>query len=75
MDEYSIPDLDVKSRLLRNNMAVYVVPRANSPILSVNCFVRTGSIHEGKLTGSGVSHFLEHMLFKGSAKFPGRRIS
>lgn len=75
MDEYSIPDLDVKSRLLRNNMAVYVVPRANSPILSVNCFVRTGSIHEGKLTGSGVSHFLEHMLFKGSAKFPGRRIA
>ncbi|MEG1979355.1 MAG: insulinase family protein, partial [Victivallaceae bacterium] len=75
MEEYSIPDLSVKSKLLSNNMAVYVVPRANSPVVSVNCFVRTGSIHEGELTGSGVSHFLEHMLFKGSAKFPDRKVA
>jgi len=26
----------------------------------------TGSIHEGKWLGAGMSHVLEHMLFKGT---------
>ena len=34
----------------------------------------TGSISEGKWLGAGLSHVLEHMLFKGTATRPGSRI-
>src|SRR5438552_11175540 len=34
----------------------------------------TGSIDEGRWLGAGLSHVLEHMLFKGTATRPGGRI-
>ena len=37
--------------------------------------MKTGSIHEGKDLGAGLSHYLEHMLFKGTEKRAGREIS
>jgi zinc protease len=37
--------------------------------------VKTGSIHEGAQLGAGLSHFLEHMLFKGTTRRAGREIS
>ena len=33
-----------------------------------------GSIHEGRWLGAGLSHVLEHMLFKGTTTRPGSRI-
>ena len=36
------------------------------PVVSVQAWVRSGSIHEEGALGSGLSHFLEHMLFKGT---------
>src|SRR6184192_1679832 len=33
-----------------------------------------GSVHEGKWPGGGMSHVLEHMLFKGTTTRPGSRI-
>ena len=46
-----------------------------SAIVSVQVWVKTGSIHEGERLGAGVSHFVEHMLFKGTARRTGREIS
>ena len=37
--------------------------------------IASGSIHEGKFLGGGVSHFLEHMAFQGCAGFPERSIA
>ncbi len=37
----------------------------------VECYIKTGSIHEGKDLGCGLSHFLEHMLFQGCKGYPG----
>lgn len=37
-------------------------------LLSVQYWVKSGSIHEGAALGCGLSHFLEHMLFKGTPK-------
>jgi len=34
----------------------------------------TGSVHEGRWLGAGLSHALEHMLFKGTTTRPGSRI-
>ncbi|MDR0485284.1 MAG: insulinase family protein, partial [Elusimicrobiota bacterium] len=41
-----------------------------SQIASVFVLVRAGAIDEKQPGQSGLSHFLEHMLFKGSAKYP-----
>ena len=46
-----------------------------APVSSVQVWVKTGSIHEGDYLGAGLSHYLEHMLFKGTARRAGREIS
>ncbi len=38
-------------------------------------WVKTGSTHEGAFLGAGLSHYLEHMLFKGTERRVGREIS
>jgi zinc protease len=42
------------------------------PLASLQLWMRTGSIHEGAHLGAGLSHYLEHMLFKGTARRPGQ---
>ena len=37
-------------------------------LVSAQVWVRTGSIHEGPWVGTGLSHYLEHMIFKGTAR-------
>lgn len=51
---------------LENGLSVIFLPITNSDILSVQMWVKTGSIHEGRYLGSGISHFVEHMVFKGT---------
>jgi zinc protease len=37
-------------------------------LVSAQVWVKTGSIHEGQWLGTGLSHYLEHMIFKGTAR-------
>ena len=50
-------------------------PTVPRPLASVQVWVKTGSIHEGANLGAGLSHYLEHMLFKGTERRSGREIS
>lgn len=52
-----------------NGLSLVLAPDRRVPVVSVQLWVGTGSMHEGALTGSGVSHFLEHMVFKGGGRF------
>lgn len=54
-------------RVLPNGLTLLVEPDHSAPVTSVQVWVQTGSIHEGSRLGSGLSHFLEHMIFKGTA--------
>ena len=58
--------------LLDNGLRVVTVevPHLHSALLAV--YVRCGSRHETP-QNNGVSHFLEHMFFRGSARFPDTR--
>ncbi|MDR0932770.1 MAG: insulinase family protein [Victivallales bacterium] len=60
----------VSSRTFANGVRVFVLPQPGTAV-EVECFIRTGSIHEGKYLGCGLSHFLEHMLFQGCKEYPG----
>lgn len=53
---------------LGNGLRVILCQAPQPGLFSAQLWVKTGSIHEGELLGSGLSHYLEHMLFKGTAK-------
>lgn len=61
--------------ILPNGLTVILKPEPGAPVTTVQAWVKTGSIHEGEHLGAGLSHFLEHMLFKGTARRAGREIS
>ncbi|NNE93146.1 MAG: insulinase family protein, partial [Verrucomicrobiales bacterium] len=52
---------------LENGLEVIVKEDHSAPVVSLQAWVRTGSIHEDHWLGAGMSHFLEHMLFKGTS--------
>ena len=55
-----------------NGLTLIVEENPSAPVVSVQAWCKTGSIHEGKLLGAGLSHILEHMLFKGTtSRAPG----
>jgi zinc protease len=67
---------DPPARLvLANGLTVLLKHDASAAIASVQAWVKTGSIHEETQLGAGLSHFLEHMLFKGTGRRTGREIS
>ena len=53
---------------LPNGLEIFVKEDRNAPLVSVQAWVRTGSIHEGHLRGTGVSHLVEHMVFQGAGE-------
>jgi zinc protease len=68
-------DEPIERRVLDNGLVAIVKPDHTSAVASIQVWVRTGSIHEGSWSGGGLSHFLEHMLFKGTDRRGGREIS
>jgi zinc protease len=65
----------VDRTVLPNGVTVLIKPDMSAPVASVQVWVKTGSIHEDALLGAGLSHYLEHMLFKGTERRAGREIS
>jgi zinc protease len=65
----------VVRRVLPNGLTLIVKPDHSAALASVQVWVKTGSIHEDARLGAGLSHFLEHMLFKGTGRRAGRQIS
>ncbi|MFM8364438.1 MAG: M16 family metallopeptidase, partial [Verrucomicrobiota bacterium] len=53
-----------------NGLTLIVEEDRSAPVASVQAWCGTGSIHEGEWMGAGLSHILEHMLFKGTEKRP-----
>ncbi len=56
--------------LLPNGLELIVLEKHSAPVLTVQGWVRTGAIHENKWMGAGISHYAEHMMFKGTTKRP-----
>jgi len=65
----------VDRTVLPNGLTLIVKPDRSAALASVQVWVKTGSIHEGRHLGAGLSHYLEHMLFKGTSRRAGREIS
>ncbi len=58
-----------KKTVLKNGLRVITVPMKDNPTATVLVLVEAGSKYETKKI-NGLSHFLEHMCFKGTTKRP-----
>lgn len=56
-------------RILANGLTIIEVPSSDAESVVVDFFVKTGSRSETEKE-NGISHFLEHFLFKGTKKYP-----
>lgn len=59
----------IKKKTLSNGLRIVAVPIKNAKSVTVLILVGTGSKYETKDI-NGISHFLEHMFFKGTKKRP-----
>lgn len=61
--------------VLANGIRVFFRKTPLSGLASVQVWVKSGSLHEDEFLGAGISHYLEHMVFKGAEKFSSEAIS
>ena len=60
---------EIHKKILPNGLRIVVVPMKDNPTVTVLVLVEAGSKYESKDI-NGISHFLEHMCFKGTVKRP-----
>ncbi|MFZ9963927.1 MAG: M16 family metallopeptidase, partial [Terrimicrobiaceae bacterium] len=65
-----LPESRAEVFTYENGLTLIVEEDRSAPVASVQAWCGTGSIHEGDWMGAGMSHILEHMLFKGTEKRP-----
>ena len=60
---------NAKQFKLKNGLQVIVIENSRAPVVSQMIWYNVGSIDE-KFGKSGLAHFLEHLMFKGTKKYP-----
>ncbi len=59
----------------KNGLTAIVNRQPAFPVVSVQIWVGTGSEHEGEHAGAGISHLLEHMVFKGAGEYSAQQLN
>ncbi|MDB6041270.1 MAG: Peptidase inactive domain protein [Verrucomicrobiales bacterium] len=75
-EESEIPALPKGTRMitLENGLVIIIREDPSAPVVSAQAWCKAGSIDEGRWLGAGMSHMLEHMLFKGTSTRGAGRI-
>jgi zinc protease len=71
----ALPKLETQHFTFSNGLELLVHEDHSAPVASIQAWVKTGSIHEGRFSGGGISHLLEHLLFKGTGRRSGNQIA
>jgi len=64
----------IYKKILDNKLTIIMIPIDHSDTVAVGAFVKIGSRYETE-HNNGMSHFLEHMMFKGTRHYPKNAIS
>jgi zinc protease len=67
-------DLKVTEKVLPNGLKVLLKEEHKAPVVTFQVWYRVGSRNE-KLGKTGISHVLEHMMFKGAKKYGPKQFS
>lgn len=70
----TFPPSTAQKRVLPNGLTIIVQEDRSAPVASVQAWCATGSADEHEHLGAGLSHILEHMLFKGTKTRPANAI-
>jgi len=62
----AFPPSTAQKWILPNGLTIIVQEDHSAPVASVQVWCSTGSVDEDQHLGAGLSHILEHMLFKGT---------
>jgi len=62
---------DYRSETLENGLKVILIKTPSNGLVSYYTIVRTGSRDEYEPGHTGFAHFFEHMMFRGTKKYPG----
>lgn len=73
-DVFSVSVPEAQVTRLDNGLVVIVREDHSAPVVSAQAWCRAGSVDEGAWIGAGLSHVLEHMLFKGTTTRGAGRI-
>ncbi|NKB24291.1 MAG: hypothetical protein GKR87_07950 [Kiritimatiellae bacterium] len=60
-------NVNMRRFVLKNGMVCLIKEDHSAPLAAIQCWVGTGSIHEDEYLGAGLSHYVEHMIFKGTS--------
>ncbi len=63
-----------RKTVLKNGLRILTVPMEGNPTVTVMVLVEAGSLYETKSI-SGISHFLEHLCFKGTTHRTGKELN
>ena len=63
-------DMPYLKRDLENGLRVIIVPTDYPDIVTIQIPVQTGSRNEIEPGKTGFAHFFEHMMFRGTEKYP-----
>jgi len=59
----------MKPTTLKNNIPAFIIPSGGTDAVTVLVLIKVGSRYE-KESINGASHFIEHLMFKGTKKYP-----
>ncbi len=62
----SASESTVITKVLDNGLTILVEPFPSSQSVAIYTYVKAGSVYETDCMGCGLSHYVEHMLFKGT---------
>lgn len=65
--------MEYSKKILKNGTRVVLAPNTSTETITIQILVEAGSKYEN-LENNGISHFLEHMIFKGTKKRPTSQI-
>ncbi|MFH1645134.1 MAG: pitrilysin family protein [Candidatus Omnitrophota bacterium] len=73
----TIPDFEDSKPLhftLENGLRIILKQDKKTPTFAAALFVKTGSATEIEFSGSGITHFIEHLIFKGTENRDGLKL-
>ncbi|MBV9644444.1 MAG: insulinase family protein [Verrucomicrobia bacterium] len=70
-----IPEVHPTIFELSNGLTIIVAEQHSVPLVSIQAWCQTGSVHEGQWLGAGLTHLLEHVLFNGTERRTSKQIS
>jgi zinc protease len=65
----NFPATSATRHVLPCGLNVILDPNESAPVVAAQIWIETGSRDEDRFAGAGISHLLEHMVFKGTKSF------